>query len=158
MLSRKKGTAASFISILIFVACCGIMVADFNLWWLPICALPLVILCNINFKGNWDSEALDREVEKEQDEEPYSRTWPFTELEETPANSPRQQLNQKEIRKERKEFERSQENARLSEIRAQAVSGTQSAEMDRDLRRERKAIERVQEEAAKEHLREEYRG
>lgn len=149
---------ASFISILIFVACCGIMIADFKLWWLPICTLPLVFFCNISYKGHWESDAVDERAEQDQDEEPNSRTWPFNELETTAANSPRQELRSKEIRRERKALEKSEEDMRLHHIRSQsAQEAVTREETDRELRKERKAIEHLQEQAARERLREEYR-
>lgn len=148
----------SFISILVFVACCGIMIADFDLWWLPICALPFVFFFNMNYKGHWESEAVDERAEEDQDEEPNSKTWPFNELEAQPADSARQELRNKELRKERKALERAEERARVGHIRSEAAQqAVTREETDRELRKERKAIERLQEEAAREQLREEYR-
>ena len=98
MADKGKGTTASIVSVLVFVGCCGAMVADFQLWWLPLCALPLLIICNINYKGHWDSEKLDEAVEEEQLEEPYSRTWPFNVLEATPSKEELKALD--EVREE----------------------------------------------------------
>lgn len=157
MFSKSKGTMGSFISILVFVACCGIMIADFDLWWLPICVLPFVFYFNIGYKGHWESDKVDEEAEKIQDEEPNTTLWPFDELETEPAHSKREELHEKELRRERKALERAQEETRVHHRLSEDASVAEDrAQTDRELRKERKAIEHLQEQAAAERLREEY--
>lgn len=85
MFSKQKGTIGSIVSVLVFVGCCAAMVADFSLWWLPLCAVPLLILFNINYKGHWESDQVDEAAEHDQDAEPYSSTFLFDSLEASPS-------------------------------------------------------------------------
>lgn len=157
MFSKSKGTTASIVSVLVFVGCCAAMVADFRLWWLPICALPLLFFVGMQYKGNWDSQKADEAAEKAQDEEPYSKTWPFTELEMEPANSKREMVREKEIGKERKALEKAEEDTRLRAIRSHAPKDVIRHEMtDAEIRQERKDIENLEMDAELRQIRDEY--
>lgn len=85
LMSQKTKRTLSIVSSLVLVACFAIMIADFNLWWLPICALPFFFYGNWGFHGTWESQKVDEEAIKMDEEEPYSKTWPFDALEATPS-------------------------------------------------------------------------
>lgn len=84
-MSQKSKRILSIASVLVFVGCVAAMIADFNLWWLPVAALPFLLYGNWNFSGTWESAKVDEEAEKLDEEEPYSQTWPFSALEATPS-------------------------------------------------------------------------
>lgn len=102
MFNKEKGTTASIISIAVFIGCCAVMIANFNLWYLPLAALPFMIYFNIGYKGSWDSKKLDDAAIRSQDDEPYSRTWPFNVLEAEPADSQRQEMQHKLEKREKR--------------------------------------------------------
>ncbi|MBD5559541.1 MAG: hypothetical protein HDQ87_04165 [Clostridia bacterium] len=85
-MSKNSKRTLSIVSVLVFIGCCAAMIADFNLWWLPVVALPFLLYGNWDFRGTWDSDKLDDEAMKLDEEEPYSRTWPFSALEATPSS------------------------------------------------------------------------
>lgn len=117
MFNKGKGTTASIISVLAFIGCCAAMIANFNLWFLPLAALPFLIYCNIGYKGTWDSKKLDQAAEQSQEDEPYSRTWPFNVLEEEPADSKREELQRRTENRERRVAEYQQIRAEEREYR-----------------------------------------
>lgn len=119
MFNKGKGTTASIVSILVFIGCCAAMIANFNLWFLPLAALPFLIYCNMGYNGTWDSKKLDDAAVKSQDDEPYSRTWPFNILEEEPADSPRQEIENKLERRERRMAGYQQIRAERDELRSE---------------------------------------
>lgn len=82
-MSKNAKRTLSIVSVLVFVGCCAAMIADFNLWWLPIVALPFLMYGNWNFNGTWDTKKMDKEAERLQDEEPTRDTWPYSSLEAT---------------------------------------------------------------------------
>lgn len=82
-MSKSTKRILSIASALVFIVCIAIMIADFNLWWLPVCSLPFLFYGNWDFNGTWESAKVDEEAEKLEEEEPYSQTWPFSSLEAT---------------------------------------------------------------------------
>ena len=84
-MSQNTKRILSIVSALVFIGCVAAMIADFNLWWLPIVSLPFLFYGNWNFSGTWESAKTDEEAEKLDEEEPYSQTWPFSTLEATPS-------------------------------------------------------------------------
>ena len=84
-MSKSTKRTLSIVSILVFVGCIAAMIANFNLWWLPVAALPFLFYGNWDFNGTWDTKKMDEAAEKLQDDEPYKDTWPFSSLEATPT-------------------------------------------------------------------------
>lgn len=85
MVKKDKKTRMSLISVLIFVGCCACMFANFNLWFLPVCALPFMIYANWGYNGTWETKKADEMAEKAQEEQPYSETFPYSGLDRTPS-------------------------------------------------------------------------
>lgn len=82
-MSKTTKRTLSIVSALVFIGCVAAMIADFNLWWLPIVSLPFLFYGNWDFNGTWDTAKVDEAAMKMEEEEPYSQTWPFDSLEAT---------------------------------------------------------------------------